>query len=1832
MNGKRNLNDSDIESDDDLLNLSGAESYESDKDLQFEKSPSFQEEEEETTFLRVENSEEVGEIMKASNEEIFPDVESDNMEEIDTDDSSEDDDEEEKAESNEEIEGFSMRNYQKAIYEKMVTKNKNTIIFLETGSGKTIISILIIAHYLEKCTDKKVLFLANTQNLVEQQKLQIQNTLHKLKKSRKFKNDKIIFSIHGEKIRQNKRMRMKEETYKGIKVLIISPQTFLNMLRKNRASLKDFSLLIFDECHHTQGSHPYNQIMQEFYFHNMNSQDKPIVLGLTASPVLAINKTITFEKIKESFENLKKNLDSEFLDLDQAIQNMIPNNQSDAKPSEYENEESIRKSLQDDKDLLEIANTRGFYTFFKDIDIEDLNHLTRLDGVFQLEKEENKIKSNVMAIIYKAGKKLLLENSLIILLQLGKYALYKEIEAFKENLHLIKRDEVYMKLHSQEKELFNLLEKLYDSYLNSIKTWNDKSLTSNKVERLMKILGSAVEASGDSISQKTMIFADTRFIARLLSEKINELGKEMNLKSICITGKVEESQKAGTGEDNQETLTIDEIKPFLESLRADKSKDQIVFHQKEKTKEILAYFSESMMTIDKQMQAVQSFRDGKFNVLVSTSVTEEGFDTPACNVVVAFDEPDSLKSYIQMKGRARQEKSTFYILVHKSKVREWEKRAGEYKGTIEVMKEYAYNPPEKQISQVKENSAPTLAQKKLWLSKKPPTKKKEDENYKWKVTKAGYIINTNWSVELLSYFCSKYRTDELINTKPRYHFIKIPSLGYVCCIILPAIFNSEKLRIVQGGFTHNKSDAKKLAAFKCCENLYEAGYLTDSLKSRLDEMRIYDKLSLGHVFDYHEEKDPVISEKLKKIVVSKIKGAKQKLLYPLTTFNPFKSHYQERSKGIFMGYLYKLEFNKNLSDIKVDCMPNEYNLGFVYFNDKLDNAEIQVDLPKDDQGRLKFKLAEERCCFSCADYERFIQISRFMDATVRSWDVNYFEWLTGQKTNSKNPLYRKRKGLSGIELEDIYNESKKPIFPFYLLLDKQGQIANEVNEKVLKYIEGMKFRYNELSQTVESKEKISIDKTYAEKFKQDPGFCQQQLIQSSMSFNKYLINNYWSIKKKDLDDCKSEAEDLSLHLKIITVLEPNYDYVVGTDDYVLEMKSLGKYSQKLLKGEGHQNAKEIKAFKKSYYGVLGEFIEFPFEVPLLMQLHQFRLSLANLRDHLRVVHFRDEFLVNLERTKSGAAGFTWEYLDLKSFENNMRDVGQLILDTISLKEVSDCSVSEINRMVEDMENLDTEDGKQADTTTSEFLIETKNEANQIFSERIPLDELKLGLSTKEYSNQGNYDRDEMLGDTVLKLLSTIEVFAKFPTHDEFGLHKERTRIINNLNLFRHAVKYDLYEFILKKKKEEQPISYVRNEDLIQKEEQEELSYVADQLKDESERKKKTEESDLQPKDEEKSLKLSSNYEEFHYKTIADVIESLIAVYYNSNGLRAAQKFLYTIEVLSSNSYFYTFKNKPVTKIASIPGMKELKNFVELRLKLKDGQDYKFKDVNLLIQAFCHISIKMKIQALYQGDSIKLSNGDDNETVEEVSKGENVESITQRISKGMKKVSQALSYERLEFLGDAILDYYVVKHFYKVHPEANSGDLTVMKSAVVNNHVLSLICVKNEFDKVLLINDKPGFTESGQRIRENLTTYLNDLDSYYDGTNYEFVKITGDMIEALIGAVYLDSEQDMDMTFEIIDHLCGEMIQKCGDEKHWKNSPEYKVRDYCKKHELPEPKIIKVADDEIEHTSGFGEYVLQSGGECLAKYVAHTTSIHLIQKKLYTEAYKKLKSSKSNKKD
>jgi ribonuclease-3 len=91
-----------------------------------------------------------------------------------------------------------------------------------------------------------------------------------------------------------------------------------------------------------------------------------------------------------------------------------------------------------------------------------------------------------------------------------------------------------------------------------------------------------------------------------------------------------------------------------------------------------------------------------------------------------------------------------------------------------------------------------------------------------------------------------------------------------------------------------------------------------------------------------------------------------------------------------------------------------------------------------------------------------------------------------------------------------------------------------------------------------------------------------------------------------------------------------------------------------------------------------------------------------------------------------------------------------------------------------------------------------------------------------------------------------------------------------------------------------------------------------------------------------------------------------------------------------------------------------------------------------------------------------------------------------------------SNERLEFLGDAVLDLVVTEYLYNAFPQYREGELSKMKSVLVSRTVLAEIVLKMELGEYLLMNR--GEEKTGGKKR------TSNLANLY---------------EAIVGAIYLD---------------------------------------------------------------------------------------------------------------
>ncbi|GKE23200.1 endoribonuclease Dicer homolog 2-like protein, partial [Tanacetum coccineum] len=157
---------------------------------------------------------------------------------------------------------------------------QNTIVFLETGSGKTLIAIMLLrryAHLLKKPSPNIAVFLVPTVVLVKQQAEVARQHL-----------DLKVVEYWGDKgVDYLSAAEWKKEKYQN-QLMVMTPAILKDALKHSFLSLSTIKLLIFDECHNARGKHDYVQIMTEYdHQKRAGASQLPRILGMTASPVKA---------------------------------------------------------------------------------------------------------------------------------------------------------------------------------------------------------------------------------------------------------------------------------------------------------------------------------------------------------------------------------------------------------------------------------------------------------------------------------------------------------------------------------------------------------------------------------------------------------------------------------------------------------------------------------------------------------------------------------------------------------------------------------------------------------------------------------------------------------------------------------------------------------------------------------------------------------------------------------------------------------------------------------------------------------------------------------------------------------------------------------------------------------------------------------------------------------------------------------------------------------------------------------------------------------------------------------------------------------------------------------------------------------------------------------------------------------------------------------------------------------------------------------------------------------------------------------------------------------
>ncbi|KAL0482274.1 endoribonuclease Dicer [Acrasis kona] len=170
------------------------------------------------------------------------------------------------------------------------------------------------------------------------------------------------------------------------------------------------------------------------------------------------------------------------------------------------------------------------------------------------------------------------------------------------------------------------------------------------------------------------------------------------------------------------------------------------------------------------------------------------------------------------------------------------------------------------------------------------------------------------------------------------------------------------------------------------------------------------------------------------------------------------------------------------------------------------------------------------------------------------------------------------------------------------------------------------------------------------------------------------------------------------------------------------------------------------------------------------------------------------------------------------------------------------------------------------------------------------------------------------------------------------------------------------------------------------------------------------------------------------------------------------------------------------------------------------------------------------------------------------------------------------FERLEFIGDAVLDFISTILLMKsVGDDSTPGILTNLRATATCNYTFSIMSTRQSFHKYIPATQT-------NKIENFILTHgdaIEDCDWYPLGPSEEGPKILGDVFEAVAGAIFIDSGMDVNAvataysqwidvvrsklkpeTFK--NHPATKLMIMCQDEKCQQSTFEYQLQDPVKK--------------------------------------------------------------------
>jgi len=416
-----------------------------------------------------------------------------------------------------------------------------------------------------------------------------------------FLNKKVI-EING--LISNKK---REELYKEKKIFFLTPQTLKNDLNMFLIEKEKISLLIFDEAHKAQKNYSYSLIVNKLYENN-NVQFR--IIALSASP------GNSNQKIEDLINNLHIKKIEFRTEKNSDIKNYIFNKKITI--IEIENNSNISKI-----EILINSLINNRLDIMKKYKIINDNINSKYLFINKLLQYQKNFKEKIKDFEYEIGPKMICEiyqcfNLLFQLLSCKKKLLNEGFESFKngikkiDNNNFFSNKNIFFEYSTAKKNLINTIE--FQEIKNEIiKSENNLNTFFNQIHpKLIKL-------------------------KEILINEIENIKK--NNSKIIIFSEYKDS-------------TI-EIKNFLSSQIELKEINFNIFTGQNK-----------LFKQKEQIKTINDFINGKINILISTSIAEEGLDIGDVNLIICYDFISSSPiKLIQRFGRTGRKKNGNVILL-----------------------------------------------------------------------------------------------------------------------------------------------------------------------------------------------------------------------------------------------------------------------------------------------------------------------------------------------------------------------------------------------------------------------------------------------------------------------------------------------------------------------------------------------------------------------------------------------------------------------------------------------------------------------------------------------------------------------------------------------------------------------------------------------------------------------------------------------------------------------------------------------------------------------------------------------------------------------------------------------------------------------------------------------------------------------------------------------------------------------------------------------------------------------------------------------------------------